>query len=213
MFDVEYRNGMLNPYTILTPALLQAMLKQPMYFVRQHYPRGGECAELPTKGTEETQRQQPQKLFVPSPCPLWEMQSKNPPTTPILLTHYVHHDTDKERAERHMRLLMKDRYRFLYDSTIPLHRAKLEKAAEQPDGYRVYINLLPKKCKPSEAMKRKIAHYMAVSLPAWKYSPADQLKVTLKERYGELFLALLWKGQQCEVHLDLVENPGLCATT
>jgi hypothetical protein len=171
----------MNPYTILTPALLQAMLKQPMYFVRQHYPRGGDFS--------------------------------NAPITPILLTHYVHHDTDKERAERHMRLLMKDRYRFLYDSTIPGHREKLEKAAEQPAGYRVYINLLPKKWKPSETMKRKIAQYMASNLPAWKYSPADQLKVTLKERYGELFLALLWKGQQGEVHLDLVENPGLCATT
>jgi hypothetical protein len=172
---------MMNPYTILTPALLKAMLKQPMYFVRQHYPRGGDFS--------------------------------NAPITPVLLTHYVHHDTDKERAERHMRLLMKDRYRFLYDSTLPGHREKLEKAAEQPAGYRVYINLLLKKWKPSEILKQKIAHYMSSNLPAWKYSPADQLKVTLKERYGELFLALLWKGQQCEVHLDLVENPGLCATT
>ena len=175
---------MLNPYAILTPSLLQAMLKQPMYFVRQHYPRGAEDA------TQQVREE-----------------------IPILLTHYAHHDTDKERADRHMRLLMKDGYRFLYDSNDPEHRAKLEIAASQPGGFRVYVNLLPKKWKPSDHIKRLVADYVTRHMPAWRYSPADKLSVTLKERYGELFLALLWKGQQCEVHLDLVENPGLCATT
>ena len=170
----------LNPYAILIPELLGAMLKQPMYFVRQHYPRGGEPG--------------------------------NPKVIPLLLTHYIHHDTDRERAERHMRLLMKDKYRFLYDSQLEEHRDKLEMAACQPEGFRIYINLLPKKWKPSEPLKRKIASYMMNSLPGWRYSPADKLKVTLKERYGELYLALLWKGQQTEVHLDLIENSGLCAT-
>ena len=50
-------------------------------------------------------------------------------------------------------------------------------------------------------------------LPWWQYSPADKLKVTLKERYGELYLALLWKGQQTEVHLDEIENFETCVTT
>jgi hypothetical protein len=31
---------MLNPFTLLTPALLDAMTKQPMFFVRQYYQRG-----------------------------------------------------------------------------------------------------------------------------------------------------------------------------
>lgn len=31
---------MNNPYSILTPEILNAMLKQPMYFVRQQYERG-----------------------------------------------------------------------------------------------------------------------------------------------------------------------------
>lgn len=171
---------MLNPYTILTPVILDGMLKQPMYFVRQLYPRGAD----PGNGR----------------------------IIPILFTHYVHHDTDKERAERHMRLLMKDPYRFLYDSADESHLEKLRKAADQPGGFRIYVNLLPKKWKPGESLKRKIAAYMMNCLPGWKYSPADKLKVTLKERYGELYLALLWKGQQTEVHLDLIENFSLCAT-
>jgi hypothetical protein len=72
---------MLNPYTLLTPALLNAMLKQPMYFVRQSYKRGSHHFA----GKENIS---------------------------LLFTHYPHHEIEKERAERHMRLLKKDPYRF-----------------------------------------------------------------------------------------------------
>lgn len=173
---------MLNPYTILTPDILAAMLKQPMYFVRQQYPRG-------------------QFLY------------DDATTKPILLTHYAGNDVDQERAQRHMRLLMKDPCRFLYDSRNKEHYQKLQAAAMQPDGYRIYINLMPKKWKASDGLKRKINAYTLHRMPWWKYSPADKLKVTLKERYGELYLALLWKGQQTEVHLDEIENFVPCATT
>lgn len=173
---------MLNPYTLLNQQILAAMLKQPMYFVRQQYVRGN---------------------FI--------YESKD--TTSLLFTHYAHHEIDKERAERHMRLLMKDPYRFLYDSTNEEHRIKLLTAATQPNGYRIYINLLPKKWKANEALKRKIGNYMLHRLSWWKFSPADKLKVTLKERYGDLYIALLWKGQQTEVHLDEIENFIPCVTT
>ncbi|MBK8143451.1 MAG: hypothetical protein IPK57_22390 [Chitinophagaceae bacterium] len=173
---------MLNPYTLLTPQILAALLRQPMYFVRQEYKRG---------------------IFV--------MDSEK--TTSLLLTHYARHETDKERAHRHMRLLMKDQYRFMYDSTNEEHFQKLKIAAEQPPGCRVYINLMPKEWKASDGLKRKISSYMLYKLPWWQYSPADKLKVTLKERYGELYLALLWKGQQTEVHLDEIEKFIPCATT
>lgn len=173
---------MLNPYALLTPTILGALLRQPMYFVRQYYPRGAAAGE----GGD---------------------------MIPLLLTHYAHHEVDIERAQRHMRLLMKDPYRFLYDSTSPDHREKLERAAAQPAGYRVYINLMPKKWKASDGLKSKLSSYMLQQLPWWKYSPADKLQVTLKERYGQLYLALLWKGQQTEVHLDEIENFRPCATT
>lgn len=172
---------MYNPYAILTPAILDAMLKQPMYFVRQHYPRG-------TPGEHEK-------------------------TIALLLTHYSHHEADKERAERHIRLLFKDRYRFLYDSTRPEHLEKLKTAALQPAGYRIYINLLPKQWKANDALKLRISQYVASKLPWWNYSPKDKLHVTLKERYGRLFIALLWRGQQTEVLLDDIETFRLCATT
>ncbi len=168
---------MLNPYTLLTPEILTAMLRQPMYFVRQKYSRGNFLYDPP------------------------EMQ-------PLLLTHYAGHAIDKERADRHMRLLMKDPFRFLYDSRDARHLEKLVKAASQPEGYRVYINLLPKKWKPGDGLKVKISRYVREKIPWWKYSPAHKLNVTLKERYGELFIALLWKGQQTEILLEEIEEFG-----
>ncbi len=172
---------MINPYSVLTPEILHAMLKQPMFFVRQYYIRG--------------------------------LGPFDDPTVPLLLTHYIHHEGDTERSQRHMRLLLNDRYRFLYNSKDPGHLQKLAHAAAQPAGFRVYINLLPKKWQPGDGLKRRISNYMMHRLPGWKYSPADKLKVTLKERYGELFLGLLWKGQQTEVNLAEIENFNLCVTT
>lgn len=168
-----------NPYTPLSPALLEALLRQPMYFVRQQYPRGKE--------------------------------QDNDNRIPLLLTHYGHHDVDKERADRHMRLLFRDPYRFLYDSQDPAHADKLRRAAAQPEGFRIFVNLLPKKWKPGESLRGKIARFVREQLPCWNVHPSDKLSVTLKERYGELFIALLWKGRQMEVHLEEIENHGLCA--
>lgn len=173
---------MLNPYSLLSLEILSALLKQPMYFVRQEYVRG-------------------------------KFLYDTPETKTFLLTHYPRHDIEKERAQRHMRLLFKDPVRFLYDSTKPEHLAKLELAASQPKGFRIYINLMESKWKASPLLKIKISSYVREKLPWWNYSPADKLKVTLKERYGELFLALLWRGQQTEVVLEEIEKFSPCAMT
>ena len=66
----------------MTRPILDAMLKQPMYFVRQRYARGAAPFD-------------DEKI------------------TPLLFTHYAHHETDLERVQRHMRLLMTDPYRCL----------------------------------------------------------------------------------------------------
>lgn len=172
---------MYNPYTILTPRLLEALLQQPLYFVRQYYPRG-----LPESAEK---------------------------IVPLLLTHYTHQEAEKERAERHMRLLGKDPYRFLYDSTQKPHIEKLLLAASQPKGYCIYINLLPQEWKASNVLKTKLHHYVKEKLNGWHTSSADPLKVTLKERYGHLFIALTWRRQRTEVLLEDIEQFSLCATT
>jgi len=171
--------SMYNPYTRLTPAILTALLQQPMYFVRQYYPRG--------------------------------LANEENKIIPLLLTHYTRQET--ERANRHMRLLYNDPFRFLYDSTLASHAEKLKIAASPPPGYRVYINLLPKKWKAADELKLKINRYIKENLGGWNDTPGDNLKVTLKERYGQLYIALLWKGHQTEVLLDNIEYSGLCVTT
>ena len=170
-----------NPYVLMTPELLRAMLQQPMYFVRQHFPRGKKNA------------------------------ADN--AIPLLLTHYIHHEVDTERAQRHMRLLIHDRYRRLYDSTKTDDRKKLEIAACQPEGYRIYVNLLDRPWKATEKWKKKIDTYIRLHLGYWHYTSSGKLEVTLKDRYGDLFLGLSWKHHQTEVHLEDIENVLTCATT
>jgi hypothetical protein len=167
---------MLNPYTLLTPPLLAAMLRQPMYFVRQYYPRGQQAPDAP------------------------------PHTQALLLTHYCYTAPDKERADRHLRLLHGDRFRLLYNSTVPEQLEKLQLAAQQPAGYQVYINLLPKEWQAGSELKAKIDCYLSSHFPAWSYQHGDKLNVVLRERYGQLYLGLLWKGQAAEIPLEAVED-------
>ncbi|MFM2145376.1 MAG: hypothetical protein RL732_212 [Bacteroidota bacterium] len=171
-----------NPYVPFSIPLLHAMARQPLYLVRQHYPRGADPTSVK--------------------C-----------TTPLLLTHYTQLDTDRERAQRHMRLLKKDPCRFLYDSTDAVHRERLESAAAQPEGYRIYINLLPAPWKAPAPLKKKIEAYLREQLHWWNYRPNDTLHVALKDRYGELFLGISWKHRQTEVHLADIENHRPCAMT
>jgi hypothetical protein len=173
---------MYNPYTILNTEILEAMLCQPMYFVRQYFKRG-----------------------------IRNEDDKN--IIPLLFTHYIHHETDNERAARHMRLLWDDPYRFLYNSTNPIHAAKLSIAANQPEGYKIYINLLPHKWIADECLKKKINSFVLHKLSWWNYAPTDKLNMVLKERFGRLYIGLLWKGQQTEVDLEEIENFDLCVTT
>lgn len=172
---------MHNPYTLLNPVLLQALLRQPLYLVRQSYPRGNRPGDKNIRS--------------------------------VLLTHYGHHATDLERVERHLRLLHQDTARFVYDSLLPAHRQRLEQAALQPAGCRVYINLIPRAWTTDAALKEQIRQFIRTRLPGWKHRPGDPLQITLQERYGELFVALRAKGCQMEVHLDSIENARPCAMT
>ncbi len=132
---------------------------------------------------------------------------------PLLLTHYTMDEPGKERAARHIRLLATDRFRFLYDSTNPRHLQQLNKASMQPEGYRIFVNLLPQQWKADEALTRRIICYIREKMPWWSFSIKDQLHITLRERYGSLFIMLYRRGSQTEVLLNDIENMYPCATT
>jgi hypothetical protein len=125
---------------------------------------------------------------------------------PFLLTHYSHHDIDRERAQKHFRTLKNDRYRFLYDSSNPEHLRKLEIAAQQPAGYKIFINILPAPWKASDHLKTKIYRYLAVKYPEWKTVGDKKLNIALRDLFGKLYLYFRWQGNKVEVLLEEVEN-------
>jgi len=125
----------------------------------------------------------------------------------LLLTYYYEDDIETTRAEMHVSLLKNDPYRFLYDARHPNHRERLLKAAAQPAGYKIYINLLPAKWKAPAFLRDKIAQYIAEAMPEWRVNRYSNLDITLQERFGNLYLDLHWKGRKATVQLDAID-PG-----
>ena len=166
---------MYNPFVLLTPRLLDAMLRQNMYFVRQYYERGLSAADRPG-------------------------------TIPLLFTHYIHYPVEKERSLKHFRVIKEDPYRFLYDTTLPGHIDKLKRASEQPAGYKIFTNLLPRTWQIPPHLRRKLNRYMVQNFEWWQYNRAAKLNVQLQDLYGELYLLVGWKGNKVEVLLKEVEN-------
>lgn len=168
-------NKRYNPYCLLNPSLLKAIIKQPHFFVRHYYSRG-------------------------------EMENETEKKIPLLFSHYSQHEIDRERAFRHMRLLKKDPYRFLYDSTNPVHREKLLHASAQPDGYRIYTNVLPQKWEAGRDIKRKVYAYLEERFPSVQNIQEQKLHISLQDLYGKLYLFLRWKATTVEVLMDDIEK-------
>jgi len=167
---------MYNPFAVITPELMNSILKQPKLFVRQHYPRGSDHSD-----NDKT-------------------------TGLLLTYYYKEDHIEVNRAHFHMQQLADDQYRFLYDSEKEEHRERLIQAASQPAGYKIYLNLLPKTWKPSVLLRRKIHGYMQHNLPWWDYNTNNKLHIHLKDRYGKLYLLLGWKGNKADVLLENIEK-------
>jgi hypothetical protein len=169
---------MYNPFILLTPQILEAMLRQNMYFVRQYYPRG-------------------------------HSERDKPGTVPLLFSHYIHYPVELERSLKHFRVIKDDPYRFRYDTTVPGHIEKLRAASLQPEGFKIYTNLLPGKWTVPFSIRKKLDLYLAQHFEWWQNSRSQHLKIQLQDLYGELYLLLGWKGNKVEVLLDEVEMEQL----
>ena len=127
-------------------------------------------------------------------------------TIPLLLTYYYkNNNIDVNRANLHLKQLQEDKYRFLYDTENEEHRKKLLVAAEQPQGYRVFINLVPARWQPSITLRKKIHAYVQKNYEK-KNSKTRKINVQLQDLYGKIYLLLSWKENKAEVLLDEVEN-------
>jgi hypothetical protein len=119
----------------------------------------------------------------------------------FLFTHY----TDAGRAQMHYDALALDPNRFLYDSTDAEHYNKLEIAAHQPLGFRIYSPLLEKEWKPTEAMNEKIRKYIAANF-TWTPGRNDKVKADLFSQVGELFVNLKYRVHEVKVPLADIEK-------
>lgn len=174
---------MHNPFSLISVQLMEAMLKEPTFFVREYYYRGFDHFDDPGK------------------IPL------------LLTYYQKEKDTEYTRAFFHHRQIAADHYAFLYDTEIPEHRERLLTAATQPSPYKIYINLLPAPWAPPHWLRNRIHEYMQHHLNWWNYNKTNSLHIHLNDRYGKLFLLLSWKGNSTEVLLEEIENFRACATT
>jgi hypothetical protein len=125
---------------------------------------------------------------------------------PLLFSHYSHHEIDSERARRHMRVLWNDKLRFLYDSTNQQHLEKLKYAASQPEGFKIYTNILMKDWVPPRHIRNNVYQYLKRKFSFWPGFRNENIKIQLKDLFGEFYLVLSWRGTKVEVLLEEIEN-------
>lgn len=119
----------------------------------------------------------------------------------FLISHY----SDKSKADIHFKALTADGNRFLYDINEPEHLQKLQTAAEQPKGFKIYTPLLQNEWRPTNALSQQIKKYIGGNLN-WQPKKSEGVKCNLFLQFGELFLTLKWKSSEVKIPLSEVER-------
>jgi hypothetical protein len=117
-------------------------------------------------------------------------------------------EDEKELAHRHVTTLGRDGNAFLYDALQTEHLEKLEIAASQPFGYKVFY--AAKKgvdWKPPAAYQEKMRRYIRRHHPAWRTQRGgNPVEIGLYEEFGELFLTFSYEEERSTVPFDLIEG-------
>jgi hypothetical protein len=172
---------MYNPFPLLTPGLLKdQMARGKCYFVRQTFLRG------------------------------YEGRLK----AAFLVRGYG--ADEKELAERHFAAIgganvlgiVRDPNAFLYDVQVPAHVERLEIAAGQPFGYKVfYAAKKGVEWKPPESYQEKMKAYIRRHHPGWRTKKeGDKIQIGLYEEFGELFLKFSYEEEHDTIPFDLIEK-------
>ena len=120
----------------------------------------------------------------------------------FLITHY----TDQSHAKIHLAALTKDANAFLYDISNAEHYKKLEIAAEQPAGYKIFAPILAQKqWRPSEQMRGKIKRYIDDKLH-WKPERQSTVNSDLFLQFGTLFITLKFGTHEAKIPLSEIEK-------
>ena len=115
---------------------------------------------------------------------------------------------ERETAGNHMAALAKDGNAFLYDAELPAHLEKLQIAAGQPFGYKIfYAAHRGVEWKPPPAYQEKMRHYLRRHHPAWRsQKEGDKIEIGLYEEFGQLFLKFSHDEQEDTIPFDLIEK-------
>ena len=116
----------------------------------------------------------------------------------FLISHY----REEGHARMHYEALQGDRSRYLYNIQESVDLAKLEVAAWQPQGYKVYAPLLLRPWEPSGDLKGKVRRYIDKHLK-WRQGA---VRTNLFTQFGELFLTLKKGTQEISIPLSAVER-------
>ena len=116
--------------------------------------------------------------------------------------------SEKEQAEIHLAYISNDPFAYLYDAGDPVHLAKLQVAASQPQGYRTfYAGKEVPRWVPSKDYDYRIRRYILRQHPQW-YTQRDRypIEITLCEEWGQLFLKLRFRNEQEIIPFEEIET-------
>jgi hypothetical protein len=115
--------------------------------------------------------------------------------------------SEREQATVHMEALRLDPNAFLYDATLPEHRAKLHIAAQQPPGFKIYYaGKIGTNWKPPREYEDKMRNYLRNHHPVWNSKETGiSVQAGLCEEYGKLYLKFSFAEEEDRVPLEVIE--------
>ncbi|MGB8192452.1 MAG: hypothetical protein WCF67_11065 [Chitinophagaceae bacterium] len=121
----------------------------------------------------------------------------------FLICHY----TDIGYALAHFNGIEEDAYRFLYNWDDKEHRSKLEIAAQNPPGFRIYANVFEKNWQRhiTNPIKYKIRRYIENSLQ-WRPSTGETVDFQLYSHFGETFARITHNNKEVRLKLADIES-------
>ena len=119
------------------------------------------------------------------------------------------YDADEnDTARQHISALSRDGNAFLYDAEDPAHLQKLQIAAGQPFGYKVfYAAHKGVEWKPPPVYQEKMRNYIRRHHPAWRSTKeGDSIGIGLFEEFGQLFLKFSHNDEEDTIPFDNIET-------
>jgi hypothetical protein len=126
-------------------------------------------------------------------------------TSELKASFLISHYEEQAKADIHYTALVNDANGFMYDAENPDHLAKLQVAASQPAGYRIFtLHLAMEEWKVPLVLKGNLRRY--ITRLGWQPAKDKGVNAKLFSQFGELFIALKWQSHETKVPLYEIEK-------